>query len=581
MRNIFISSLLIFSLIPAHAIGAFPTRFEQVIASDSVAVGGTANATASALLDVRSTTKGAVLPRMTTTQRDAIASPTAGLLIFNTTTNAYNVYASGAWSALGGGGGGSGDVVGPASSTDNAFARFDGVTGKLLQNSALTLSDTGIISSAIDVPNRTLIDSVPSAFPSLNWETRQAGAGSSLMFDWSGVTFGAQTYFYTGIKSEQDIIPGNGTVKVGTTSNPFGQGWYGALFAQTLKDQSETVTFDLPSATITGASGSQVDVNNSGLFTEDGFSSINWQTRKAITDDGNDEFDIFSWNTPGELSLLTNKITNLADPVAAQDAATKAYVDSNATAANKFLSNLSSPTAINQDLNLSSNDITQVTSISTIGSSEIIYPNSGGLYAHSVSENVGFFTDDSPTPEFNMWAGDKGIDNDVNGINVYNNEASTLGNVSVRANNATGKTLIGRSAGGNAGGATEIGGLTVKVFRDMSLETFKVTNMGDPSSAQDAATKNYVDTELGVKLNSADLVSYDSNASTGGSATESLTVTGLEATDTILSVSQKTAGANSTAQIAYGSPGAGTLSVTWTGDPGAGSIIRVLVKKNP
>lgn len=39
---------------------------------------------------------------------------------------------------------GSGDVVGPASSTDNAFARFDSTTGKLIQNSTgATLSDTG------------------------------------------------------------------------------------------------------------------------------------------------------------------------------------------------------------------------------------------------------------------------------------------------------------------------------------------------------------------------------------------------------------------------------------------------------
>jgi hypothetical protein len=38
-----------------------------------------------------------------------------------------------------------GDVVGPASSTDNAFARFDSTTGKLLQNSTgATLDDTGI-----------------------------------------------------------------------------------------------------------------------------------------------------------------------------------------------------------------------------------------------------------------------------------------------------------------------------------------------------------------------------------------------------------------------------------------------------
>jgi len=39
-----------------------------------------------------------------------------------------------------------GDASGPASSTDNAIARFDGTTGKLVQNSAATIDDTtGII----------------------------------------------------------------------------------------------------------------------------------------------------------------------------------------------------------------------------------------------------------------------------------------------------------------------------------------------------------------------------------------------------------------------------------------------------
>jgi len=40
------------------------------------------------------------------------------------------------------GGSGTGDVVGPASATDNAIARFDGTTGKLIQNSAATIADT-------------------------------------------------------------------------------------------------------------------------------------------------------------------------------------------------------------------------------------------------------------------------------------------------------------------------------------------------------------------------------------------------------------------------------------------------------
>lgn len=39
-------------------------------------------------------------------------------------------------------GGGSGDVVGPASATDNAVVRFDLTTGKLIQNSVVTIADT-------------------------------------------------------------------------------------------------------------------------------------------------------------------------------------------------------------------------------------------------------------------------------------------------------------------------------------------------------------------------------------------------------------------------------------------------------
>jgi hypothetical protein len=46
-------------------------------------------------------------------------------------------------------GGGTGDVEGPASSTDNALARFDGTTGKLLQDTAnATLSDEGYLAVA-------------------------------------------------------------------------------------------------------------------------------------------------------------------------------------------------------------------------------------------------------------------------------------------------------------------------------------------------------------------------------------------------------------------------------------------------
>jgi len=47
----------------------------------------------------------------------------------------------------GGGSSGSvGDVTGPASASDNRIARFDGTTGKLIQNSAVTIDDSGNVS---------------------------------------------------------------------------------------------------------------------------------------------------------------------------------------------------------------------------------------------------------------------------------------------------------------------------------------------------------------------------------------------------------------------------------------------------
>jgi len=52
----------------------------------------------------------------------------------------------------------SGDVYGPASATDNAVARFDGTTGKLIQNSAVTIADTTGDISGVGQLNATTVD---------------------------------------------------------------------------------------------------------------------------------------------------------------------------------------------------------------------------------------------------------------------------------------------------------------------------------------------------------------------------------------------------------------------------------------
>ena len=54
-------------------------------------------ANASAMVQIDSTTQGFLPPRMTTVQRDAIASPATGLSVYNTTTLANNTYNGTAW----------------------------------------------------------------------------------------------------------------------------------------------------------------------------------------------------------------------------------------------------------------------------------------------------------------------------------------------------------------------------------------------------------------------------------------------------------------------------------------------------
>jgi len=50
-----------------------------------------------------------------------------------------------------------GDVVGPTSATDNAIARYDSTTGKLLQNSVVTVGDTGAVSGVTTLAASTSV----------------------------------------------------------------------------------------------------------------------------------------------------------------------------------------------------------------------------------------------------------------------------------------------------------------------------------------------------------------------------------------------------------------------------------------
>lgn len=90
-----------------------------------------------------------------------VTSPTNGqALTYNSTTGKWeNTSAAG-----------TGDVIGPASATDNAITRFDGTTGKLIQNSTATIDDNGNFGNVNAVTFDTTPATVPTTAGTMSWD---------------------------------------------------------------------------------------------------------------------------------------------------------------------------------------------------------------------------------------------------------------------------------------------------------------------------------------------------------------------------------------------------------------------------
>lgn len=101
----------------------------------------------SAALEVESTTKGFLGPRMTTVERLAIPAPVAGLEVFDTDTNSKFLYNGATWISAGG-------ISGPSPVVDDSIVRYDGTTGVIVQDSNVILNDldeiTGLTRVEID-----------------------------------------------------------------------------------------------------------------------------------------------------------------------------------------------------------------------------------------------------------------------------------------------------------------------------------------------------------------------------------------------------------------------------------------------
>jgi trimeric autotransporter adhesin len=93
------------SLTNATAIGynAQVSQSNALVLGNNVNVGiGTSSPDASSLLDLSSTSKGILIPRMSTSDRNAIPSPSAGLMVYDITLNSFYYFNGTAWTEVGG-----------------------------------------------------------------------------------------------------------------------------------------------------------------------------------------------------------------------------------------------------------------------------------------------------------------------------------------------------------------------------------------------------------------------------------------------------------------------------------------------
>ncbi len=130
------------------------------------------------------------------------------------------------------GGASIGNVQGPASSTDNAIARFDGTTGKIIQNSSITIDDNGNLDSTATFSGSTkfilLQNNVNTASSSTRISQLVGGTsagdvynefriGTARSYSWGIDNNDSQTFKLTTAASG-NVDPSSGTTLVDITS---------------------------------------------------------------------------------------------------------------------------------------------------------------------------------------------------------------------------------------------------------------------------------------------------------------------------------------------------------------------------
>jgi len=124
-----------------------------------------------------------------------------------------------------------GDVVGPASATDNAIARFDGTTGKIIQNSVVTIADSTGDMSGVGTLSATTVDATNIEVTNVK---AKDGTASATIADTTGYWSFSGTGAFVAPKgndtTQRPGTPEAGMLRYNTTINEF-EGYNGTAWA--------------------------------------------------------------------------------------------------------------------------------------------------------------------------------------------------------------------------------------------------------------------------------------------------------------------------------------------------------------
>jgi hypothetical protein len=201
---------------------------------------------------------------------------------------------------------GSGDVVGPASSTDNAIARFDSTTGKLLQNSTVTISDAGAIAAASLTLTTDLAiadggTGASSAGAALTALGAAASGANSDITSLTGLTTDltvAQGGTGAGTFTANGILYGNGTgaiaaTAVGTATHVLTSNGAGVAPTFQAAGGGGATDIDGLSDALTNSSGATIGLGTGALANDDGSANNNTALGyQALNDATTAEFNV-------------------------------------------------------------------------------------------------------------------------------------------------------------------------------------------------------------------------------------------------------------------------------------------------